>query len=244
MAVQVPKLRRGLFGYRPSIVRNILVGREIMFAKVWQRVQRTEAERDDARAELEACRAEIDIKAERARLAEEQGAREAERARVAMAEAEELRSVNEALRTRIYHLDAEAADAAAARGGAPGPEDVWTTLDRAERSITEVIERGRREHEQQLEAVEAARRQIRAETERLAAWRTEANTILATVRSALSRFAGVAARLPEGDHDDDAIPTATIRLPEVVEAAAPEPNGSVGHEEISAIQELYGSSRG
>src|SRR5687767_6770076 len=119
MAVQVPKFKRGLFGYRPKVVRTILTGREIMFARLWQRLQKMEAERDEARAELEACRAEVDIKAERARLAEEQSSRDAERARVALAEAEELRSTNESLRARIYHLDAEAADAVAARGGAP-----------------------------------------------------------------------------------------------------------------------------
>ena len=238
MAVQVPRLRRGLFGYRPSIVRTIITGREIMFARLWQRLQATEAERDEVRAELEASRAEIDVKAERARLAEEESARQAEQAQAAMAEADELRSINERLRARIYHLDAEAADASAARGGALGPEDLWTSLERAERSITEVIERARRENEQQLEAIEAARREIRAETERLAAWRAEANSILGNVRAALAEFAGVAARLPDGD-ETEAIPTMAIRLPDPPENGS---NGSVAMEELSAIQELYSSS--
>ena len=236
MAVQVPKLKRGLFGYRPKVVRSILTGREIMFARVWQRLQKTEAERDAARAELETCRAEVDIKAERARLAEEQSYRDVERARVALAEAEELRSINESLRARIYHLDAEAADAVAARGGAPGPEDLWTSLERAERSITDVIERARRENEQQLEAIEAARRQIHAETERLAAWRADADGILDNVRAALTQFAGVTARLPGSDEEE--IPAPKILLPEVSENGS---NGSVAREELSAIQELYGS---
>jgi chromosome segregation ATPase len=240
MAVQVPKLKRGLFGYRPSIVRTILVGREIMFAKVWQRLHQVEADRDAAKAELEASRAEIDVKAERARLADEQRAREAERARRALAEAEELRSVNERLRARIDHLDAEAAEAASARGGAPGPEDLWTDLERAERSITEVIERARRENERQLEAIEAARREVRAEAERLAVWRAEANSILGTVRAALAKLAGVAARLPDGS-EAGAIPAAMIRLPEVSENGRPDSNGAVALEELAAIQELYGS---
>jgi hypothetical protein len=236
MAVQEPKLKRGLFGYRPKIVRTVLTGREVMFARLWQRLQQTQAERDEVRADLEACRAEIDVKTEKARLAQEEGFRHAELARVAVAEAEELRAVNEGLRSRIFHIDAEAADAASARGGAPGPEDLWTSLERAERSITEVIERARREHEERLEAIEAARREIRAETERLVAWRAEANTILANVRAALAQFAGVAARLPG---EGDVIPTAAIRIPE---APANGSKGSAALEELAAIQELYGSS--
>jgi chromosome segregation ATPase len=235
MAVQMPKLKRSLFGYRPSLVQAILTGQEAMFARVSQRLLKAESDRDTARADLEACRDEIEVKAERARRAEVERDREAERARTAVAEAQELRSINEGLQARIYHLDAEAADAAAARGGAPGPEDLWSSLERAERSLIDVIDRARRENEQQLEAIEAARRQLRAETERLAGWRAEANGILGTVRAALARFAGVAARLP--DEGREAIPTATITLPD----ASPNGNGAVEREEVTAIQELYGS---
>src|ERR671918_265879 len=144
MAVQEPKLKRGLFGYRPKIVRTVLTGREVMFARLWQRLQQTQAERDEVRADLEACRAEIDVKTEKARLAQEEGSRHAELARVAVAEAEELRAVNERLRARIFHIDAQAADAASARGGAPGPEDLWTSLEGAGRPFTPGIERGPR----------------------------------------------------------------------------------------------------
>src|ERR687891_513441 len=174
MAVQMPTLKRGLFGYRPKIVRALLTGREVMFARLWQRLQQTQAERDEVRADLEACRAEIDIKTEKARLAQEEGFRHAEQARVALAEAEELRAVNERLRARIFHMDAEAADAAAARGGAPGPEGLWTSPQRGERSIPDVMEGAGREQGERREPIGAPRREIRAETERLVSWRAEA----------------------------------------------------------------------
>src|SRR5918996_5085750 len=147
MAVQEPTLKRGLFGYRPKIVRTVLTGREVMFARLWQRLQQTQAERDEVRADLEACRAEIDVKKEKARLAQEEGFRHAELARVAVAEAEELRAVNERLRSRIFHMDAEAADAASARGGAPGPPGPWAPPAGGGRPSTDVIERAPREHE-------------------------------------------------------------------------------------------------
>lgn len=234
MAVQVPRLKRGLFGYRPKIVRTILTGREIMFARVWQRLQQTEAERDRARAQLEASRAEIEVQRGRVRLAEDEGRRHAQRAEKALAEVAELRSLNESLQARIHHLDAEAAEAAAARGGAPGPEDLWTSLERAERSLTEVIARARRENEERLEAIEAARRELRAETERLVGWRSEAESILGNVRGALAELAGVAARLPGGGN---VIPTRTISLPEAANIS----NGQIARDDLAAIQELYGT---
>lgn len=234
MAVQVPRLKRGLFGYRPKIVRTILTGREIMFARVWQRLQRTEAERDRARAQLEASRAEVEVQQGRVRLAEDEGRRHAERADAALAEVNELRSLNESLRARIYHLDAQAAEAATARGGATLPEDLWASLERAERSLTEVIERARRENEEQLETIEAARKELRAETERLAAWRAEVDGVLGTVRNSLAELAGATARMPGAGN---AIPTRTIHIPEVSSGS----NGQVVPDDLAAIQELYGS---
>jgi chromosome segregation ATPase len=234
MAVQVPRLKRGLFGYRPKIVRSILTGREIMFARVWQRLQQTEGERDRVRAQLEASRAEVEVQQGQVRLAEDEGRRQAERAEAALAEIAELRSLNESLRARIHLLDAQAAEAASARGGATSPEDLWTSLEQAERSLTDVIERARRENEERLEAIEAARRELRAETERLAAWRTEAESILGNVRGALAELAGVAARLPGVG---SLIPTETVHIPE----ATSDSNGQVPSEDLAAIQELYGS---
>lgn len=234
MAVQVPRLKRGLFGYRPKIVRTILTGREIMFARVWQRLQRTEAERNGVRADLEATRRDLQVQEERAREAEEQSYRHAQRAAEAMAEADELRSLNEALQARIYQIDAEAAEAAAARGGAVSPQDLWESLERAERSITEVIERGRREHEEQLRAIQLARQELQAETDRQEAWRAEMERVLPPASEALGRLAAAARRLPV---EVDAAPAVAVHIPEAVSS-----NGSASREDLAAIQELYGSS--
>jgi chromosome segregation ATPase len=235
MAVQVPRLKRGLFGYRAAIVRSILTGREIMFARVWQRLQRTEAERDGARAELEACRAEIDIKNERARRAEERGEREAELAQAARAEVAEVRSLNESLRGRIYQLEV-AVTAGEPRGGEP--EDLARVLEAAERAFSGILDRARRQHDEQLEAIEAARRELRIEAERLAVWRADAEGILGRVRGALGELAGVTARLPDAAGGNG---TGTISIPEASNGSNGSPNGSASEEDLAAIQELYGS---
>jgi chromosome segregation ATPase len=240
MAVQVPRLKRGLFGYRPKIVRSILTGREIMFARVWQRLQRTEAERDQALAELDACRAEIDIKNDRVRLAEEQSHRSAETAASARAEAAELRSLNESLRARIDDLEAAASAGQEAQGdgGGPVPEDLSKVLEAAERAVSEIIDRARRQHEEQLEAIEIARQELRAETERLAAWRAEIERILPPASEALGRLAEAAKRLPVGTEADATPATAwTVHIPEATNGS----NGSASREDLAAIQELYGS---
>jgi HK97 family phage major capsid protein len=239
MAVQVPRLKRGLFGYRPSIVRSILTGREIMFARVWQRVQRTEAERDRARADLEAARRDLQMQEERARLAEEQSYRHAERAESARAEAAELRSLIESLRGRIEELESAAAAARDDRGdgGAPIPDDLSAVLETAERTISGIIDRARREHEEQLEAIELARRELQAETDRREAWRAEIERVLPPASEALGRLAYTAKRLPVGT---EAVPTPafTIHVPEAANGS----NGSASREDLAAIQELYDSS--
>jgi DNA repair exonuclease SbcCD ATPase subunit len=238
MAVQVPRLKRGLFGYRPKIVRTILTGREIMFARVWQRLQRAEAERDQARADLEASRRDLEIQTERARMAEEQSYGHAERAETARAEAAELRSLNESLRARIDDLEA-AALALEAHGGEPVPEDLSEVLEAAEQAVSEIIVRARRQHEEQLEAIETARRELWAETARLAEWRAELERILPPASEALGRLADTAKRLPAGTKAA-APPTATwtVRIPEATNGS----NGSASREDLAAIQELYGSS--
>lgn len=235
MAVQVPRLKRGLFGYRPSIVRTILTGREIMFARVWKRLQKAEAERDGARADLEASRAEIDIKNERVRQAEERGEREAELAQAARAEVAELRSLNESLRGRIYQLEV-AVTAGEPRGGEP--EDLAQVLEAAERTFSGILDRARRQHDEQLEAIDAARRELRIEAERLAAWRADAEGILGRVRGALGELAGVTARLPDATGGNG---TGTIRIPEASNGSNGSANGSASEEDLAAIQELYGS---
>jgi len=233
MAVQVPRLKRGLFGYRPKIVRTILTGREIMFARVWQRLQKTEAERDEALVELDACRAEIDVKTERARLAEEQSYRFAERAASAQAEVADLRSLNESLRGRIYQF--EVAASAGDRRDAE-PEDLSKVLEAAEATLSGILDRAAGQHQEQLEAIEAARRELRVEAERLAAWRADAEGILGRVRGALGELAGVTARLPDLTGGNG---TRAIRIPEVSNSS---PNGSASEEDLAPIQELYGSS--
>lgn len=233
MAVQVPRLKRGLFGYRPKIVRSILTGREIMFARVWQRLQKTEAERDEALGELDACRAEIDVKTERARLAEEQSDRHAEHAESARAEVAELRSLNESLRGRIYQLEV------AVSSGDPReaePEDLSKVLEAAEAAFSGILDRARLQHQEQLEAIEAARRDLRIEAERLATWRADAERILGRVRGALGELAGVTARLPDAAGGNG---TRTIRIPEA--SINGSLNGSASEEDLAAIQELYGS---
>lgn len=239
MAVQVPRLKRGLFGYRPKIVRSILTGREIMFARVWQRLQRTEAERDQARAELEASRRDIEAHEERARLAEEQSYRHAERAESALAEVAELRSMNESARARIDELEAAASAGQEAHPGEPVPEDLWKVLEAAERAVSEIIDRARLQHEEQLRAIELARRELRAETDRLEAWRAEIERILPPASEALGRLAEAAKRLPVGT-EADATPasTWTVHIPEATNGS----NGSASRDDLAAIQELYGSS--
>ncbi|MGH2657618.1 MAG: hypothetical protein ACRDIZ_13155 [Actinomycetota bacterium] len=239
MAVQVPKLKRGLFGYRPKIVRSILTGREIMFARVWQRLQRTEAERDQAGADLEASRRDVQTQEERARVAEEQSFRHAERAESARAEGAELRSINESLRARIDELEATASAAQEAHAGEPVPEDLSKVLEAAERAVSEIVDRARRQHEEQLAAIELARQELRAETERLAAWRAEIERILPPASEALGRLAEAAKRLPVGT-EPEATPatTWTVHIPEATSGS----NGSASREDLAAIQELYGSS--
>jgi chromosome segregation ATPase len=237
MAVQVPRLKRGLFGYRPKVVRSILTGREIMFARVWQRLQRTEAERDQVRADLEAGRRDLQIQEERARVAEEQSYRHAERAESARAETAELRSLNESLRVRIHDLEAAAGQERRAEGGGPGPEDLSAMLEAAERTISGIIDRARRDHEEQLESIEVARQELRAEAERLAVWRAEIERILPPASEALGRLAETARRLPVG-FDADATPAFTVLIPEATNGS----NGSASPEDLAAIQELYGSS--
>jgi chromosome segregation ATPase len=236
MAVQVPRLKRGLFGYRPKIVRSILTGREIMFARVWQRLQRTEAERDQTLAELEACRAEIDIKNDRVRLAEEQSHRSAETAASARAEVAELRSLNESLRGRIYQLEVAVS---AGDGRGEEHEDLSTVLEVAEEAFSRILDRARRRHEEQLEAIEAARRDLRIEAERLAAWRADAEGILGRVRGALGELAGVTARLPDAAGGNGIRP---IHIPEASNwSTNGSTNGSASREDLAAIQELYDS---
>jgi chromosome segregation ATPase len=239
MAVQVPRLKRGLFGYRPKIVRTVLTGREIMFARVWQRLQRTEAERDQARADLEASRRDVQTQEERARVAEEQSYRHAERAESARTQVAELRSMNESLRARIDELEAAASAGQEAHVGEPVPEDVSKVLEAAERAVSEIIDRARRQHEEQLEAIEVARQELRAETERLAAWRAEIERILPPASEALGRIAQAAKRLPVGT-EAEATPatTWTVHIPEATNGS----NGSASREDLAAIQELYGSS--
>lgn len=238
MAVQVPRLKRGFFGYRPKIVRTILTGREIMFARVWQRLQRAEAERDQARTDLEASRRDLEIQTERARLAEEQSYRQAERAESARAEAAELRSLNESFRSRIDDLEA-AALTREDLGGEPVPEDLSEVLEAAEQAVSEIIARARWQHEEQLEAIETARRELWAETARLAEWRAELERILPPASEALGRLADTAKRLPAGTQAG-ATPTAswTVHIPEASNGS----NGSASREDLAAIQELYGSS--
>ena len=243
MAVQVPRLKRGLFGYRPKIVRSILTGREIMFARVWQRLQRTEAERDRARADLEASRRDLRMQEERTRLADEQSDRHAERAEAARAEAAELRALNASLRARIQELEAAAAgrdDPDHGEAQAPIPEDLSAVLETAERTISEIVDRARRQHEEQLEAIELARRDLRAETDRLEAWRAEIERVLPPASEALGRLADTANRLPVGTEGEaaPAIPALTVHIPEAANGS----NGSASREDLAAIQELYGSS--
>jgi chromosome segregation ATPase len=234
MAVQVPRLKRGLFGYRPKIVRSILTGREIMFARVWQRLQRTETERDQALAELDACRAEIDIKNDRVRLAEEHSHRSAETAASARAEVAEFRSLNESLRGRIYQLEV-----AVSAGDPREAEDLSTVLEAAEAAFSGILDRARRQHAEQLEAIEAARRDLRIEAERLAAWRADAEGILGRVRGALGELAGVTARLPDAAGGNGIRP---IHIPEASNwSTNGSTNGSASREDLAAIQELYGS---
>jgi chromosome segregation ATPase len=235
MAVQVPRLKRGLFGYRPKIVRSILTGREIMFARVWQRLQRTEAERDEALVELDACRAEIDVKTERALLAEERSGKHAERAESARAEVAELRSLNESLRGRIYQLEV-----AVSAGDPREAEDLSTVLEAAKAAFSGILDRARRQHEEQLGAIEAARRDLRIEAERLAAWRADAEGILGRVRGALDELAGVTTRLPDAAGGNGIRP---IHIPEASNwSTNGSPNGAASREDLAAIQELYGSS--
>lgn len=239
MAVQVPRLKRGFFGYRPKIVRTILTGREIMFARVWQRLQRTEAERDRARADLEASRRDVQTQEERARVAEDQSYRHAERAESARTEAAELRSMNESLRARIDELEAAASAGQEAHAGEPVPEDLSKVLEAAERAVSEIIDRARLRHEEQLRAIELARRELRAETDRLEAWRAEIESVLPSASEALRRVADTAKRLPAGT-DADATPTSafTVHIPQAMNGS----NGSASREDLAAIQELYGSS--
>ncbi len=221
MAVQAPKLKRGLLGYRARLVRAVLADRESRFAEVSRRLEQAEAARDGALADLEAARGDIEAERQRARLAEEEGIRLAEEAKAARTEASELRSLNDTLRGRIDELEAAASSLGA---------DLWTALDAAERSVTAVIERARRENEAQLEAIEAARRELREETERMATWRAEADGVIAHVRAALEQLVGITPDPgPEGG-----IPVRTARLPSR--------NGAVGGDDLAAIQELYGSS--
>lgn len=244
MAVQVPRLKRGLFGYRPKIVRSILTGREIMFARVWQRLQRTEAERDRARADLEASRRDLLMQEERTRVADEQSDRHAERAEAALAEAAELRALNASLRARIQELEAAAPagrdDPDHGEAQAAIPEDLSAVLETAERTISEIIDRARRQHEEQLEAIELARREQRAETDRLVAWRAEIERVLPPASEALGRLADTAKRLPVGTEGEaaPAIPALTVHVPEAANGS----NGSASREDLAAIQELYGSS--
>lgn len=239
MAVQVPRLKRGLFGYRPKIVRTILTGREIMFARVWQRLQRTEAERDQVRADLEASRRDVQTQEERARVAEEQSFRHAERAESALAEVAELRSINESLRARIGELEAAVSAGQEAHAGEPVPEDLSKVLEAAERAVSEIIDRARQQHEEQLAAIEVARQELRAETERMAVWRAEIERILPPASEALGRLAEAAKRLPVST-EAEATPatTWTVHIPEATNGS----NGSASREDLAAIQELYGSS--
>lgn len=222
MAVQAPKLKRGLLGYRVRLVRAVLAEREGRFAEVSRRLEQAEAARDGAFADLEAARADIEAERQRARQAEEEGVRLAEEAKAARTEASELRSVNETLRGRIDELEAAASSLGA---------DLWTALDAAERSVTAVIERARRENEAQLEAIEAARRELREETERMATWRAEADGVIEHVRAALEQLVDIT---PGPGGPEGGTSVRTVRLPSR--------NGAVGGDDLAAIQELYGSS--
>jgi chromosome segregation ATPase len=66
MTSDSPQLQRGLFGYRPASVRQILAGRESMFRFAQERAQAAEAKVGELQAELDAARVELIAQAQAA----------------------------------------------------------------------------------------------------------------------------------------------------------------------------------
>jgi chromosome segregation ATPase len=200
MAAQLPQLKRGLFGYRPKTVRLILAGREIMFAKLWQRLGRTEAELARTRAELETSRGEVHGHVERARLAEEEAARQSEQAEASRVHVAELQAEIHTLRDRLQRLEAELVVAESGPEGADqgsAQEELSTILESAEEAFTRMIERARLRNEEQLREVDTARQELRSEVERLAAWRADVERLLGSVRETVAHTRAQIQETPE-----------------------------------------------
>lgn len=246
MAMDLPQLKRGLFGYRPKIVRLILTGREIMFARVWQRLTRTEAELARAQADLEAGRQENQRLAERARLAEEERSRQLDKAESARAQVAELEAEIGVLRSSVQTLEAEAGrDDAGGDGSGAVSEDVSAILESAGRTFAGLVEGARRRSEEQLLEVDAARRELQAEMDRLAARRADLETLLGSVQETIARARAQVQeppdRLPDarGPTIDATSPGVmlTVHIPEASNGS----NGAVAREDLAAIQEMFGS---
>ncbi|MGH9890436.1 MAG: hypothetical protein ACREA0_00310 [bacterium] len=241
MAVELPQLKRGLFGYRPKIVRLILTGREIMFARVWQRLTRTEAELTRAQADLEAGRQENQRLAERARLAEEERSQQRKQMEAARARVAELEAEIGALRSRVQTLEAEAVG----DGAESSEQALAAVLESAERTFAGLVESARRRSEEQLREVDAARRELQAEMDRLAARRADLETLLGSVQEAIALARAQVQQTPERLRDalgpaiDASSPgvVVTVHIPEASNGS----NGAVAREDLAAIQEMYGS---
>ncbi|MGH2674828.1 MAG: hypothetical protein ACRDKA_04335 [Actinomycetota bacterium] len=239
MAVDLPQLKRGLFGYRPKIVRLILTGREIMFARVWQRLARTEAELAQTRADLEASRQENQQLAERARLAEEERSRQRDKTESARAQVAELEAEIGVLRSRVQTLEAEAAD----DGAESSEQALSAVLESAELAFAGLVESARQRNEEQLREVDAARRELQAEMDRLAARRADLETLLSSVQETIAQARAPVQETPERLRDAPTIDatspgvTLTVHIPEASNGS----NGATAREDLAAIQEMYGS---
>jgi chromosome segregation ATPase len=187
MAVQMPQLKRGLFGYRPKSVRVILSGREIMYARLSQRLGTTEGELGRTRTELEGSQRAVREQVVRARAAEEELVRQRDLTKAGEARAIELQEEIEQLRSRLQDLEAQAAADQAVRNDPEGTNgDLSTILASAEQAFARMVDQARQRNEEQLRAIEAARRGLRDEMGRLAAWRTQMERVLASVRETMA----------------------------------------------------------
>ncbi len=235
MSFQAVQLKRGLFGYRPQSVRQILEDRDTMFRVAEGRVEAAEAGKLEADVELAAVRAELQQRAEQAEAAWAAQAKvdqaEVELA-AARAELQQRAEQAEAAEHRIREVEAELAAARAelqqraeqaaegqvpARDGSGGvldgssAEDLSTVLDTAQQAITQIIDRARRSSEEQLLKTERMREDVRAEIERLVAWRDQFQPMIRGVLASAEEAQTSIAQVPDRIRDALAPMTDALR---------------------------------
>lgn len=159
-------LKRGLFGYSRTSVRELVAEREVALARASAQVRDAEARATELATELDRASREAS------------GLEETRNG---------LRSELAVERDRVRMLQEEIAAAAipAAPGGPPTSQELIEILDSAERTLARLTDAARRNVDEELVETQGAREEMRAEIDRLTAWRDRMATLAEAVRESV-----------------------------------------------------------